>query len=73
MILYCDLAVPPEDMKKQTFYKMKEGESNEVRIKFRANPKPNAGQWRIGKVTTPIGAESTDQKFSSTGIENGVS
>ncbi len=51
---------------------MKEGASNEVRIKFRANPQPNAGQWRLGKITVPIGAESVDKKFKSTGIEKGV-
>ena len=67
-------AVMPEVKKApETFYGMKDGETNSVRIKFRANPKPSEGTWRIGEITVPIGAASVDNKFQSSPITDAVS
>ena len=52
---------------------MKEGEENDVRIKFRANPKPNMGQWKIGDISVPVGAADVENKFQSSQIIDGVS
>lgn len=62
---------PDEKEKPETFYGMKEGEENNVRIKFRANPKPNAGKWSFGDVSVPVGAASTDNTFQSSQITDG--
>jgi hypothetical protein len=51
---------------------MKEGESNDVRIKFRANPKPEKGQWKLGDTVVPVGASSIDEMFTSSPINGGV-
>jgi hypothetical protein len=39
---------------------------------FRANPKPNEGQWNINGVSVALGAESLDQKYKSSFTEDGV-
>ena len=52
---------------------MKEGESNVVRFKFRANPKPTAGVWKLGEKSVPIGASDAESTATSSQIENGVS
>ena len=52
---------------------MKEGESNVVRFKFRANPKPTAGVWKLGEKSVPVGAADADNTVKSTEIQNGVS
>jgi hypothetical protein len=39
---------------------------------FRANPKPNEGQWAINGVTVAVGSESLDQKYKSSFVEDGV-
>ena len=52
---------------------MKEGESNVVRFKFRANPKPTAGVWKLGEKSVPVGAADADNTVTSSDIENGVS
>lgn len=66
-----NLQFKPDDNGPQTFYEMTEGESNMVWIKFRANPKPTTGQWKIGEVTVPVGATSIDESFSSSQFVDG--
>jgi len=62
---------PDEKTKPETFYGMKEGESNTVRFKFRANPKPTSGKWMLGAKSVPIGAADTENTIQSSQIENG--
>jgi len=62
---------PDEKIEPETFYGMKEGESNSVRFKFRANPKPTAGVWKLGEKSVPIGATDTENTVTSSTIENG--
>merc|ERR1712008_324168 len=62
---------PDEKTEPETFYGMKEGESNSVRFKFRANPKPTAGVWKLGEKSVPIGATDTENTVTSSTIENG--
>ena len=52
---------------------MKEGESNVVRFKFRANPMPTAGVWKLGEKSVPVGAADPDNTVTSSPIQNGVS
>ena len=52
---------------------MKEGEENTVRIKFRANPEPSEGAWKIGEISVPVAAASIDNAFASSGFLKGVS
>ena len=53
---------------------MKEGEANNVRIKFTANPKPSAGVWTLGETTVPVGASDNENTATSSQItESGVS
>ena len=53
---------------------MKEGEANNVRIKFTANPKPSAGVWTLGEKTVPVGASDNENTAKSSPItESGVS
>ena len=60
--------------KTETFYGMKEGEANNVRIKFTANPKPSAGVWTLGEKTVPVGASDNENTATSSQItESGVS
>ena len=60
--------------KTETFYGMKEGESNNVRIKFTANPKPSTGVWTLGEKTVPVGASDNENSATSSQItESGVS
>ena len=60
--------------KTETFYGMKEGEANNVRIKFTANPKPSAGVWTLGEKTVPVGASDNENTATSSPItESGVS
>jgi hypothetical protein len=67
-----DLQFKPDDQATpSTFYGMKEGEENDVRIKFRANPKPNMGQWKIGDISVPVGAADVENKFQSSQIIDG--
>jgi len=54
--------------KTETFYGMKEGESNNVRIKFTANPKPSAGVWTLGEKTVPVGASDNENSATSSQI-----
>ncbi len=68
--------VKPEPRQKtQTFYGLKEGQSNEIMIKFEANPRPSTGQWTLHTLSSPlaIGAVSIDQQFEAGMIEDGVS
>jgi len=62
---------PDEKTEPETFYGMKEGESNVVRFKFRANPKPTAGVWKLGEKSVPIGASDAESTATSSQIENG--
>jgi len=62
---------PNEKPKAETFYGLKEGESNIVRFKFRANPKPTSGKWMLGEKSVPIGAADTENTIQSSKIENG--
>jgi len=55
----------------ETFYGMKEGEENTVRIKFRANPEPSEGAWKIGEISVPVAAASIDNAFASSGFLKG--
>ena len=64
---------PDEKSEPETFYGMKEGESNTIQFKFRANPKPTAGVWKLGKKSVPVGASDTENTIISSPIENGVS
>lgn len=64
------LEFKPETRKKETFYKMKEGQANDVRIKFRANPKPSQGVWNLGTTKVNVGTETADQKFKSSEIQD---
>ena len=60
--------------KTETFYGMKEGEANNVRIKFTANPKPSSGVWTLGEKTVPVGASDNENTATSSQItESGVS
>ena len=60
--------------KTETFYGMKEGEPNNVRIKFTANPKPSTGVWTLGEKTVPVGASDNENTATSSQItESGVS
>ena len=52
---------------------MQEGTEETIRIKFKANPKPTIGTWKIGETTVPIGASSVDSKFSSSQVNPAVS
>lgn len=70
--LACLSVKPQEKSVSETFYGMKEGTSNEIRIKFRANPRPSEGQWSVGDVSVPVGASSIDQKFESSQFIDGV-
>merc|ERR1711971_1381662 len=54
--------------KTETFYGMKEGESNNVRIKFTANPKPSTGVWTLGEETVPVGASDNENTATSSQI-----
>ena len=59
--------------KTETFYGMKEGEANNVRIKFTANPKPSSGVWTLGEKTVPVGASDNENTATSSQItESGV-
>merc|ERR1712156_1041719 len=44
---------------------------NIVRFKFRANPKPTAGVWKLGEKSVPVGAADADNTVTSSDIENG--
>ena len=60
--------------KTETFYGMKEGEPNNVRIKFIANPEPLAGVWTLGETTVPVGGSDNENTATSSQItESGVS
>ena len=48
-----------------------DGQSAEVRIKVKSNPKPNDGTWNIGKTIVKIGNNSDDRTFFSN-IKNGT-
>jgi len=65
-----DLQFKPEEGGKapEVFYGMQEGTEETIRIKFKANPKPTVGTWKIGETTVPIGASSVDSKFSSSQV-----
>ena len=67
------LVKPDEKPDKQTFYGLKDGETNTVRFQFMANPKPSSGVWKIGETTVPIGAADTENTLTSSQIEDGVS
>ena len=56
----------------QEFYELRESEANDIRMMFRANPKPTEGQWSINSAIIAIGSESLDSKYKSTFIEDGV-
>ena len=72
--LICFPVKPELKGKTETFYGMKEGESNNVRIKFTANPKPSAGVWTLGEKTVPVGASDNENTATSSQItESGVS
>jgi len=62
---------PDEKTEPETFYGMKEGESNVVRFKFRANPMPTAGVWKLGEKSVPVGAADPDNTVTSSPIQNG--
>lgn len=53
------ISYPPTTTKKdQTFYDLKVGQENPIRIEFGANPKPTAGFWTVGNGTKiPFGTE----------------
>ena len=53
---------------------MKEGEANNIRIKFIANPKPSAGEWTLGETTVPVGGSVNENTtaISSQITESGV-
>ena len=67
-------SVKPQQNPKQVqeFYELREGEPNEIRMMFRANPKPTDGQWTINTANIAIGSESLDSKYKSSFIEEGV-
>ncbi len=73
LLLFRIIVKPDDQATPSTFYGMKEGEENDVRIKFRANPKPNMGQWKIGDISVPVGAADVENKFQSSQIIDGVS
>ena len=64
---------PPTATKKdQTFYDLKVGQANPIRIEFGANPKPTAGFWTVGNGTKiPVGTEKDikNKKYRSGAIE----
>lgn len=62
---------PDQKGNTETFYGLKEDETNTIRIKFRANPKPSAGQWSIGETSVPVGGASIDEVFQSSHFDNG--
>ena len=70
----CLFVVKPQQNPKevQEFYELREGESNEIRMMFRANPKPQEGRWSINTNTVELGAESLDQKYKSSFTDDGV-
>merc|ERR1712079_608874 len=62
---------PDEKTEPEAFYGMKEGESNVVRLKFRANPMPTAGVWKLGEKSVPVGAADPDNTVTSSPIQDG--
>ena len=68
------ISVKPQQNPKlvQEFYELHEGEPNDIRMMFRANPKPTEGQWSINGAIIEIGSESLDSKYKSSFIEDGV-
>ena len=49
-----------------------DGQSAEVRITVKSNPKPDDGTWNIGETIVKIGSNSEDRSFFSN-IKNGTS
>ena len=68
-----EMLFKPEDPEnaKLTFSELVEDESAHVRIAFKAHPKPDSGEWNMGKIIVPIGEYSLDKTFLSTKISNG--
>ena len=59
-------AVKPEPAPKQeVFYNQKIGQENTVMIKFKANPPPTEGTWKIGETEVPVGADQGSFKSGS--------
>jgi len=61
-----DLTFKPEPAPKQeVFYNQKIGQENTVMIKFKANPPPTEGTWKIGETEVPVGADQGSFKSGS--------
>ncbi len=54
----------------QTFYGLKEGEQEEITIKFEANPEPTEGFWTMAGVEAPVrvGEASADGNFVASSV-----
>lgn len=75
--ILCELdpADPPKpNAEDLVFYDLNEGDQNQIRIKFFANPEPREGRWTLAGLEEPlvVGSESVDKKYKSGLYEKGV-
>lgn len=53
----------------QTFYGLKEDETETITLKFEANPEPREGTWKINGVDVALGSASLDNNLQASTIE----